>query len=126
MPSQPSLNEDLDERILLLHQAVALFAEELSTLSHRQWENLPDLKKKKVVLASRFRAVDWQSQPSEPHDLHSFKTQITELESQSRQKIQGQLELLGHQILAMQDIHQYWRESLSLSFGKYCAPAPAP
>jgi hypothetical protein len=124
MPSQPPPNENPDQRLPLLLQAVELFTEELSVLAEHKWEDLPDLKKKKVVLAGRFRGIDWQPGPAEPLDLMTFKTQMAELENQSRQKIQGQLDLLSNQIYAMQELHQFWRESLSISFRKFYDPVP--
>jgi hypothetical protein len=127
MPSQPPPNENPDQRFLLLRQAVELFNEELSLIAEQKWEELPDLKKKKVVLAGRFRGVNWEPDPEgpEPLDLKPFKTLMAELENQSRHKIQGQLDVLAKQIFAMQELHQFWRESLSVSFRKFYESVPA-
>jgi hypothetical protein len=100
----------------------------LDALTNRQEAEAPELKRKKVVLASRFRKVNWQSPPAgwDAFDLRKLKDLVTRLESQSRDKIQSELDALGQQIVAMQDLHQYWRESLSVSFQRfYEAQAPA-
>jgi hypothetical protein len=127
MPTRQSTNENPDQRVLLLRQAVELFTEELSALAEQKWEELPDLKKKKVVLAGHFRGVNWEPGPEgpEPFDLRAFKTLMAELENQSRQKIQSQLGVLARQICAMQELHQFWRESLNISFRKFYESVPA-
>jgi hypothetical protein len=125
MPSHPSQPEEPHQRTLLLREAVELLGWELSVLSNRQWEDLPELKKKKVVLASRLREIDWTPSPR-PVDWLLLKSQVSDLEAHSRQKIQVQLELIGNQILALQDEHQYWRECLNVSFRKFCESIPSP
>jgi len=128
MPSPPSPTEELRQRSLLLNEAVALLVEELSAISNRKWEDLPELKKKKVVLASRLRKIDWTPGPmdQEPSDLMTLKSLISNLENHSRQKIHGQLDLIGNQILALQELHQYWLECLNVSFRKFYEPVPSP
>ncbi len=128
MPSHPSQTQELRARASLLREVIELLMWELSTMSNRQWEDLPELKKKKVVLACRLREFDWRPRPTDqgPSDLTTLKSHITDLEGQSRQKIQGQFDLIGHQILALQEQHQYWLECLSVSFQKFCDPLPAP
>ena len=125
MPSQPSQTEDPHQRTLLLGETVELLRWELSVISNRQWEDLPELKKKKVVLASRLREIDWTPSPR-PVDWLLLKSQVSDLEAHSRQKIQVQLELIGNQILALQDEHQYWRECLNVSFRKFYESIPSP
>jgi len=123
MPSEPPQNEELHKRTFALREAVELLTAELSTLSNRQWVDLPDLKKKKVVLGSRLRQFDWTpDRVEEPFDLKTLKSLVTNLENQSRQKTQVQLDLIGNQILALQELHQYWRECLNVSFQKYYEP----
>src|ERR1700691_4944830 len=120
MPSKPSQIQELRTRVSLLREVVELLIWELSTISNRQWENLPELKKKKVVLASRLGEFDWKPRPTDqgPFDLTMLKSLITDLEDQSRQKVQGQFDLFANQILTLQDQHQYWLECLSISFQK--------
>jgi hypothetical protein len=125
MPFQPSQSKDPDNRTLLLRETMGLLIEELSTISNRKWEDLPELKKKKVVLASRFREIDWTPSPR-PVDWSRLKSQISELENHSRQKIHGQLDLIDNQILALQELHQYWLECLNISFRKFYEPNPSP
>jgi hypothetical protein len=116
------------ERVSLLTEVVHVLIEELSILSARKWENLPDLKKKKVVLASRMEAVNWFPPPQEREafDLMKLRMLIVELEEHSRKKIQSQLELIGNQLVALQDQHQYWRECLSVSFRRFYEAIPCP
>jgi len=111
-----------------LGEAIALLRWELSALSNHQWEDLPELKKKKVVLASRLRRFDWTSGPmgQESADWLRLKSQISDLEEQSRQKVGGHLELIGNQILALQEQHQYWRECQNVSFRKFYESIPSP
>ncbi|MCE0521927.1 MAG: hypothetical protein LV480_03350 [Methylacidiphilales bacterium] len=110
-----------------MREAAELLVSELSTLSSQEWEKLPDLKKKKVVLAGRLRQFEWPSGPADPKpfELMALKTLVTDLESHSREKIQAQLDLIRNQIQALQDLHQYWRESLSVSFRKLVDPVPS-
>jgi len=128
MPSQPSQNEELHKRTRLSREVIELLMGELSTLSNRQWEDLPELKKKKVALASRLREFGGAPGPMdrEPFDLMMLRSLITDLEDQSRQQIQVQLELIGNQILALQELHQYWRECLNISFRKFYESIPSP
>jgi hypothetical protein len=128
MPSQPSQTEDPHQRTLLLGETVELLRWELSVISNRQWEDLPELKKNKVVLASRLREIDWTSGPVDlaPADWFLLKSQISILEDQSRQKIEDHIQLIGNQILALQEQHQYWRECLNVSFRKLYESIPSP
>jgi hypothetical protein len=128
MPSPPSQPEEPHQRTLLLREVVELLRWELSVISNRKWEDLSELKKKKVVLACRLRGIDWTpgSRDRELFDLMMFKSLISDLENHSRQKIQVQLELLGNQILALQEQHQYWRECLNVSFRKFYESIPSP
>jgi hypothetical protein len=125
MHSQPSQANEPDERTLLLSEVVELLGWELSILSNRQWEDLPELLKKRVVLACHLREINWTPAPR-PVDWLPLKTQISNLEEQSRQKIEAQIELLGNQIFALQDQRQYWRECLGISFQKVCEAVPQP
>lgn len=117
MPFQPLQIKDIDARTVLLGEAVELLRGELSILSNATWEDLPELKKKKTVLAARLREVNWAYSPR-PVDWLLLKTQIADLEDQLRQKIEARLKLIGNQILALQEQNLYWRECLSISFRK--------
>ena len=116
--------QEPSNRALLLRQAVELLLWELSTISNRHWDQLPELKKKKTVLAGRFLQLGAAPPATgqEGADLLQLESQISALEYQSRQKVDGHLELVGNQILALQDLRQYWRECLSISFGKFFEP----
>jgi len=114
------------QKTVLLREAVRLLRWELSAVSNRSWEGVPDLKKKKVVLSSRLRALGRArgATDEEPADLSLIRAQITDLESQSRAKIEGHLDLMTNQIVALQELHQYWRECLSISFRNLYEPTP--
>jgi hypothetical protein len=112
---------------LLLGQVVELLQWELSTLSNRNWEDLPELKRKKVVLASRLGKIAGTPAQTGPElaDSVRLKSQISDLEAQSRQKIEGQLQLIDNQILALQELHQYCLECLNVTFPKFQESIPS-
>jgi hypothetical protein len=118
MPAVPAHPEESQSNPRLWREVVELLSWELSILSDRKWEDLPELKKKKVVLASRLRGTPaMRAMPEpDPANWRQAKSQITDLEVQSRQKIEGHLQLIDNQLLALQEQHQYWRECLSVSF----------
>ena len=128
MPSDSSQPEERQKGPFLLRQAIELLRWELSTLSNRNWEDFPELKRKKVVLASRLRAIDGTPGPTgqELADSLRLKSQISDLEAQSRQKIESQIDLIGNQILALQELHQYCLECLNISFRKFHESAASP
>jgi len=128
MPSQPSETQELRRKTLLIREVIEVLTEELSTLANRKWEDLPELKKKKVVLASRFREFNQTSNRVEPDkpELVTLKSLMSDLENQSRQKIAAQIDLIGNQMLALQEQHVYWLECLNVSFQKPYEPIPSP
>ena len=97
---------------------------ELSAISNRNWEELPELKKKKGILADHLRQYDWTPGPpdQEPIDVTMLKAQIADLEYQSRQKVQVQLQTIKRQINSLQDQKQYWLECLNIYFRQYPQP----
>ena len=123
MPSIRSQDE-LSKRTLLLREVVELLMWELSAISNRKWEDLPDLKKKKGILADRLRQYDWTPGPQdlEPLDIVMLKSQISDLEYQSRQKIQVQLQMIKGQINSLQDQKKYWLDCLNIYFRQYAEP----
>ena len=128
MPSSsPSASEQHQRITLLLTEIIDLLTRELSILAHSRWEELPSLKREKVVLADRLKRVDWSPDPAiEVAAIwNSLKSQIACLEAECRQKIGTQMELMSKQILALQELHQYWRECLSISFGNLAEAVPA-
>lgn len=100
---------------------------ELSAISNRKWEDLPELKRKKGILAERLRQYDWTTSPDdvEPLDIVMLKSQISDLEYQSKQKVQVQLQMIKGQINALQGQKQYWSECLNIYFRQYAEPAQA-
>jgi len=116
--------DELSKKTLLLREVVELLMWELSAISNRKWEDLPELKKKKGILAESLRRYDWTpgTQDQEPIDVTMLKAQIADLEYQSRQKIQVQLQVIKGQLNALQGQKQYWLECLNIYFRKYNEP----
>jgi hypothetical protein len=114
MPSV-RLQKELSEKTLLLREVVELLMWELSAISNRKWEELPQLKKKKGILADRLKQYDWTPGPDdlEPIDITMLKSQISELEYQSQQKVRVQLQMIKGQINSLQDQQQTWLECIN-------------
>jgi len=106
----------MGKKTLLLREVVELLMWELSAISNRKWEDLPELKKRKSALADRLREHDWTPDPTnpEPLDLVMLRSQLTDLEYQSRQKIQVQLKMIKGQIDSLQVEKQSWLGCLNL------------
>jgi hypothetical protein len=113
--------------MLLLRDAAELLAGEVFALSNQHWDELPDLKKKKVILASQLQNLGSAHGRAErePSESIRVKSLIADLEIQSREKIAGQCELIEKQIVALQELHQFLQESLNVSFQKFLGPAPS-
>jgi hypothetical protein len=113
-------HDEVSKRTLLLREVVELLMWELSAISNRKWEDLPGLKKKKEILAERLRQYDWTvaADEMEPLDLVMLKSQIKDLEYQSKQKVQVQLQMIKGQLQALQNQKQYWLDCLNLYFKK--------
>jgi hypothetical protein len=111
----------------LLTEVIALLTRELALVANSRWHELPGLKREKVVLTSRLKSVDWPLIPvgEEPASWRLLKSRIATLEAECRKKIEAQIELIRHQLLALQELHQYCRECLSISFQDFREPAHA-
>jgi hypothetical protein len=120
MASLRNKEEDLRARILLLRQVVELLMWEISAISGRKWEELPKLKDKKSAMADRLREFDWTPGPEdqESFDLMMLKSQISDLEFQSRRKIAVQLEMIRTQIDALREQRQARLECINVYFRK--------
>jgi hypothetical protein len=127
MPSVRSQNE-LGKKTLLLREVVELLMWELSAISNRKWEDLPALKAKKETLASRLREFDWTPGPIdlEPLDLIMLKSQISDLEYQSKQKVQVHLQRIKGQIDALQGQQQSWLECINFYSRQAVQPVSTP
>ncbi len=108
--------DEMGRKTLLLREVVELLMWELSAISNRKWEDLPELKKRKSALADRLRTHDWTpaSINPEPLDLVMLRSQIVDLEYQSRQKIQVQLQMIRGQIDSLQAEKKSWLGCLNL------------
>ena len=115
------------DRVSMLAEIVEILVEELAAIASRNWHDLSLLKKKKVVLASRLRSVDWTPSPAEQEasDIRTLRHLVAELEGHVRRKIQEHMELLGMQVAVLQDQHQHWRECLNVSFRRFYDAIPA-
>ncbi len=102
--------DDLRARITLLRQVTELVMWELATISDRKWEDLPELKRRKSEMAERLREFDWTPGPADDESLElmMLKSQITDLEYQSKQKISGQLAMVRQQLNVLRDQKQGW------------------
>jgi hypothetical protein len=114
--SSVRLQNELSKKTLLLREVVELLMWELSAISNRKWEDLPELKKKKSILAERLRQFDWTPGPQdlEPLDLIMLKSQIADLEYQSRQKVNVQLQMIRGQINSLQAQQQSWLDCINI------------
>jgi hypothetical protein len=127
MPSG-RLHHELSAKILLLRQVVELLMWELSAISNRTWEDFPELKKKKAVLADSLRQYDWTPGPPdlEPLDLAMLRSQISDLEQQATQKFEMQLELLRGRIDSSPESQPNWLECVNRYSRQGRPPASAP
>jgi hypothetical protein len=108
-------DDDLRKRTLLLREVAELIMWELATISDRKWEALPELKKKKGIMADRLREFDWTpgTEEHESLDLMMLKSQISDLEYQSKQRIAMQLKIIRQQLDVLRDQKQGWLNCVS-------------
>jgi hypothetical protein len=120
MSSVRTKDEDLRTRTLLLREVVELLMWEIAAISGRQWEKLPELKTRKSAMADRLRQFDWTPGPQdhESLDLMMLKSQISDLEYQSKRKIAVQLQMIRQQIDCLREQRQSRLECISLYFRK--------
>jgi hypothetical protein len=112
----PSAKIRARQRARLRREIVKILQREMAIVSHQRWEELPDLKRRKVMLASKLHGLSVG-----PGDAALPKgLLISQLEEQSSRQIRAQMDLIGRQIIALQELRQYWMECLNVSFGKYC------
>ena len=115
MSSVRSQDEDLRKRTILLREVAEHLMWELSTISNRKWEDLPELKRKKSAIAERLREFDWTPGPmdGESLELLMLKSQISDLEYQSKQKLAMQLKMVRQQLDVLRDQKQGWLDCVS-------------
>ena len=115
MPAEPISPNTLGERTVLMLEAAGLLVDELALLAAQNWEALPDLKKRKVVAASRLRRLRAETEAADGVPSPALEMLIGELEVKSRRQIRVRLDLIGHQILALQELSLYLHESLHVT-----------
>ena len=96
-------------------EAANLLVDELALLAAQNWEALPDLKKRKVVAASRLRRLRAETEAADGVPSPALEILIEELEMKSRRQIRARLDLIDHQILALQELSLYLHESLHVT-----------
>ena len=108
--------DEVSKKTLLLREVAELLMWELAAISNRKWEDLPELKKRKGVLANQLRQHDWTVDPEspEPLDMVMLRSQIKDLEYQSRKKVQVQLQMIKGQISALTAEKKSWLGCLSI------------
>ena len=114
MPSRTP-EEDLRARTTLLREVTELIMWELSTISNRKWEDLPELKRRKSAMAERLRQFDWTPGPGGDESLEvlMLTSQISDLEYQSKQKISVQLDMIRQQLDVLRDQKHGWLECVN-------------
>jgi hypothetical protein len=115
MPAQSELPALLGERTALMLEAARLLVDELALLAAQNWEALPDLKKRKVVAASRLRRLRAEMAAADVAASPAIETLIAELEAKSKGQIRERLDFIGNQILALQELSLYLHESLHVT-----------
>ena len=115
MPPVRTPEEELRTRTTLLRQVTELLMWELVTISDRKWEDLPELKRRKSAMADRLREFDWTPGPvdHESLELLMLKSQISDLEYQSKQKISVQLQMVRQQLDVLRDQKQGWLQCVN-------------
>jgi hypothetical protein len=108
-------DEELQVRTRLLREVTELLMWELSTISDRKWEDLPELKRKKSLLANELRKFDLTPGPEdhESIDLLMLRSQIADLEYQSKQKISMQLKSIRTQLDVIQKKKAGWLQAMN-------------
>jgi len=115
MPAQPDPPEVPNERTTLLQEAARLLLDELLLIADQKWEELPELKKKKVVAAAGLRRLRAETESADGVPSPALEDLIAELEERSQRQIRARLDLIGYQILALQELSLYLHESLHVS-----------
>ena len=93
MTSTTELLKVRDQRTALLLEAIELLVEEIAVLAARDWEKLPDLKKRKVVAASGLRRLRAETEAADGAPITSIESLIADLEEQSQRNIRARLDL---------------------------------
>ncbi len=88
---------------------------ELTTISDRKWEDLPELKRRKGQMAERLREFDWTPGPEEHEslDLLMLRSQIADLEYQSKQKLSMHLKSVRQQLDVLRAQKAGWLQCMS-------------
>jgi hypothetical protein len=108
-PSNPLASPD--QRTALLLEAVGLLVEELALLATQDWEKLPDLKKRKVVAASRLRRLRAETEAADGAPARTLESLIEDLDVLSQGQIRSRLAVIGNQMLALQELSLYLLEA---------------
>jgi hypothetical protein len=120
MNSFAGLNDDSTPRAReqLLREATEVLLNELAILDERRWSELPDLKRRKVLLASRLRTLPADAREEALPD--KLLTLLCGLEAQARRQMDLVVGRTGREIVALQEVRQFCLECASVSFRKFC------
>jgi hypothetical protein len=110
MSSATMHEEEARVRTKLLREITELLMWELATISDRRWEDLPELKRRKGEMAQRLREFDWTPGPAnhESLDLLMLRSQIADLEYQSKQKLSMHLKSVRQQLDVVRNQKAGW------------------
>jgi hypothetical protein len=91
----------------LLQEAAELLGAELDLLLRRRWDALPELKKRKVVLAAQLSQRQCPAGATEA---------LRKLEQRTRAQMRGIMRFNAQRILALQEVQLFCMECNSISF----------
>ena len=113
--SPPLSPQPDDTRTALLQRAAELILGEINLLTQQQWEELPDLKRRKVVLARQLRQLDWLADTANRPEMNAAARVLAELEARAHSQMRGVMDLTAQRIVALQELQLYCRECDSVS-----------
>jgi multidrug resistance efflux pump len=117
MPAKPT-SPNLNPRTAILLEAIALLVDELALLAAEDWDRLPDLKKRKAVMARQLRHLRAETGAADGTPKSELEYLISQLEAKSRSHARARLNLIGNQLVALQELSLYLRESLHVKLRK--------
>ena len=118
MPESLGPSESYDHRKALLIHTVELLIDELALLTSQDWEMLPELKKNKVVTASKLRRMRVETEAADGAPIDHLEALITDLEIMVREQLQLRVEFINSQMFALRDLSLYLRESFFTKLGR--------
>ena len=115
MPPESVQPASPNDRNALMLEAAKILVDELGVLASQNWEELPDLKKRKVIAASRLRRLRAEIEAADGPPSPALESLIEDLETKSRRQIRARLDLIGNQIIALQELSLFLKETLHVT-----------